>query len=335
MSSVLDKNILKFQKALNEQQYYEAHQLMRTIVNRHVKACEYDKAVDLLYSSSKSLLEIKQFASGGDLALYMIKVYDTMKLRPDGPSKARIIDLLRLFCPDEPTRKRLIHDSLMWSGKYGDTAIGDPELHHEVGKILAYESSFFSAEKHLILGTADSFGLFLSLLRGYFDRDTLDMACFYTSRAVFPYLMIYNIACALRAYNTMARHIADRRSTSTLVLSSSSADIILFPSLPLMNFLCFLILTCQRASADLFCTLKAHYEDALKQASSWKPSLDKIASIYFNIHTGPPPNNTWATLMNQLFGNDILSSNTNNTSSSRTSQQLPFNTHETLHETVD
>lgn len=141
----------------------------------------------------------------------------------------------------------------------------------EKKKLNYVESSFFSAEKHLILGTADSFGLFLSLLRGYFDRDTLDMACFYTSRAVFPYLMIYNIACALRAYNTMARHIADRRSTSTLVLSSSSADIILFPSLPLMNFLCFLILTCQRASADLFCTLKAHYEDALKQASSWKP----------------------------------------------------------------
>ncbi|KAG5513198.1 hypothetical protein PMAC_001568 [Pneumocystis sp. 'macacae'] len=319
---------------LNDQQYYEAHQLMRTIINRHVKAREYNKAVDLLYSSSKSFLEVKQFASGGDLALYMIKLYDTMKLSPNTASKARVVDLLRLFCPDEPTRKRLIHDSLIWSGKYGNTAIGDPELHYEIGKILAHEGNLFAAEKHLVLGTPDGFGLFMRLLCRYFDQDALDMACFYTSRAVFPYLIIHNIACAFRAYNTMARNLSDKRNVPTLVLSSSSADIILFPSIPLMNFLCFLILTCQRTSSDLFSTLKAHYEDALKQVSSWKSSLDKIASIYFDIHTGRPPNNTWATLMHQLFGNDIALPNTYNTSS-RTSQRLPSNTHETGHETLD
>ncbi|KAG4304001.1 hypothetical protein PORY_002524 [Pneumocystis oryctolagi] len=330
---ILDKNILKFQKALNEQQYYEAHQLLRTVVNRCVKASQYDKAIDLLYSSSKTLLEMKQFASGGDLALYMVKVYDLMKLKPDRVSKVRVIDLLRLFDSGEPLRKRLIHDSLTWSGKYGDIAVGDSELHHEVGKILAHEGNLFEAEKHLVLGTRESFEPFMSLLRGYLDQDVLDKAPFYTSRAVFPYLMIHNIACAIQAYRIMARHLVDQHNVTTQILSSFSADIILFPFMPLMNFLCFLILTCQRTSSDLFFTLKAHYEDALKQAPSWKQSLDKIAETYFGIRAEGAPTNEWANLMRQLFSSDLAPSD--NSSSSRSPQRLPSNTHETIHETLD
>ncbi|KAG4301241.1 hypothetical protein PCANB_002435 [Pneumocystis canis] len=333
MSSVLDKNVLKFHKIVDEQQYYEAHQFLRTIVNRYVKMGQYERSIDLLYLSSKRLFDAGQFASGGDLALYMIKIYHIIKLKPDAMNKARIYDLLRLSRPEEPTRKRMIHEALAWSGRYGNIPVGDLELHYEIGKIFTegidlinekvakyIEDNLFEAEKHLVLGENNSFELLMNLLCGYFDQDTFNTIPLYTSRAVFPYLILQNMAYATQAYKRMAQHLIEQRKVATQALSSSSIDIILFPSLPLMNFLYFLILTCQRAASDLFYTLKAHYADILKQVPSWQMSLEKIADLYFNVRPEQSSTNTWTDLMRQFFGAETSSCNA---------------TQEALHETLD
>lgn len=304
MSVTQDKHILKFQKAVNEQQYYEAHQFLRMIVNRHVKTCHYEQSVELLYAASKQLLEVGQLASGDDLALYMVNVYDLMKQKPDIAAKARILDLLRLYGPEESIKKRFIKKVLAWSSKWGNTVVGDSDLHHSIGMIWAQEGNLFEAEKHFVLGTNCSLVPLMNLIYEYFDEDALSTAPFYISRVVFPYLMLYNMAGAVQAYQAMTRHLIEKRSVTTQTLSSSIADMIVFPTLPLMNFLYFLILTCQREAADLFNMLKIHYAEALKQATAWQPSLDKIAEIYF--HIGPPqaPTHNWADWMRQWFGDD-------------------------------
>lgn len=49
----------------------------------------------------------------------------------------RLIELLREFPSEEPTRKRYIQEMIGWSGKYGPLERGDPELHHAVGSVYA------------------------------------------------------------------------------------------------------------------------------------------------------------------------------------------------------
>jgi hypothetical protein len=49
----------------------------------------------------------------------------------------RLIELLREFPPEEPSRKRFISEMISWSSKFGPLEAGDPELHHAAGSVYA------------------------------------------------------------------------------------------------------------------------------------------------------------------------------------------------------
>jgi hypothetical protein len=66
-------------------------------------------------------------------------------------------------------------------------------------------------------------------------------------------------------------------------ISSPSADIRIYPSLPLLNFIGLLLLACQRGSADLYKQLKVHYAAQLKAVPQWDEPLAHIAEKYFGI----------------------------------------------------
>ena len=84
------------------------------------------------------LLRAGQGGSGGDLARMLINdVYDKGEYAVNDENKKRVIEILKAFPRDEPTRKRYISEMLTWSGKYGEIERGDPELHHEVGSLYA------------------------------------------------------------------------------------------------------------------------------------------------------------------------------------------------------
>ena len=52
-------------------------------------------------------------------------------------SSERLIELLREFPSDEPTRKRFIQEIIGWSAKFGPLERGDADLHHAVGSVYA------------------------------------------------------------------------------------------------------------------------------------------------------------------------------------------------------
>lgn len=49
----------------------------------------------------------------------------------------RLIEILREFPAEEPTRKRFIQEMISWSGRFGPIERGDPELHHVAGSVYA------------------------------------------------------------------------------------------------------------------------------------------------------------------------------------------------------
>lgn len=55
-----------------------------------------------------------------------------------------MIEILRDFPSDEPTRKRFISETIGWSVQFGETERGDPDLHHAVGAVLAEGVLFFN-----------------------------------------------------------------------------------------------------------------------------------------------------------------------------------------------
>lgn len=56
----------------------------------------------------------------------------------------RLIEILREFPPEEPSRKRYITEMINWSSKFGPLERGDPELHHAAGSVYAEGIPFLS-----------------------------------------------------------------------------------------------------------------------------------------------------------------------------------------------
>jgi len=121
-----------------EGNYYEAHQQLRVITSRYLKSSDYTSAADILSNGSMLLLNAGQGGSGGDLAMMLLKdVYMKGEWECNEANKARLLEIHHACPRDEPTRKRFIQEMIGWSGRFGDTERGDPDLHHAAGALFA------------------------------------------------------------------------------------------------------------------------------------------------------------------------------------------------------
>ena len=90
---------------ISEGQFYEAHQQLRVISARYVKASSPASAVEILSSGACLLLNAGQGGSGGDLGLLMLDIYIKSEFPPDAENKARALKVLRAFRSDLRIRK--------------------------------------------------------------------------------------------------------------------------------------------------------------------------------------------------------------------------------------
>jgi hypothetical protein len=190
-----------------------------------------------------------------------------------------------------------------WSSKFGDYPAGDPELHHVAGSLYAEEHEAYDAEKHLMLGTKDSAEVLARMEYEWFKEDEAHTAALYAGRAVLPYLITANVRAANTCYRIFTSALSEDRQGQLGVqdVSSNSADLRVFPSIPLLNFLGLLLLAIQRGSADLYRQLTAKYASHLKDLDIWSEALEMIAEMYFGI-TKPRQSNPLMDMMSGLFG---------------------------------
>lgn len=108
----IEKIITRLQTRIGEGQYYEAQQQTRVVAARYIKASNWAEAIEILFNVAQSLLRAGQGGSGGDLSIMLVDVFDKAELKPDSASKGKLLTLLRLFDPEEPTRKKFIGDMI-------------------------------------------------------------------------------------------------------------------------------------------------------------------------------------------------------------------------------
>ncbi len=161
----------------------------------------------------------------------------------------------------------------------------------------------YDAERHLALGTKDSPETLARLEYDWYAQDDSHTAALYAARAVFPYLLTQNLRSANKAYLIFTSRLASsNKSLGVQDVSSSSSDIRLYPSLPLLNFLALLLLACQRGSADLFRTLTRHYSAHIKEVGIWDDALAQIGETYFGIRIPKAGNPLMDMMGSMLFG---------------------------------
>ncbi|KAI5862785.1 DUF410-domain-containing protein [Durotheca rogersii] len=299
----IEKIISRLQARIGEGQFYEAQQQTRVVAARYTKASNWEAAIDILYNVAQSLLKAGQGGSGGDLCVLLVDTYKQAELKPDPASKNKLLTCLRLFDSEEPTRRKYIGEMISWSSKYGEYPAGDPELHHVVGSLYAEEHEPYDAEKHLILGTKDSAEVLARLEYEWFKQDEAHTAALYAGRAVLPYLLTGNVRAANTCYRTFTSALNQDNQGQLGIqdVSSSTADIRVYPSIPLLNFLGLLLLAVQRGGGDVHKQLFTKYGTLLGEVEAWQEPLEMIAEMYFGIQR-PRQSNPLMDMMSGFFG---------------------------------
>ena len=153
------------------------------------------------------------------------------------------------------------------------------------------EGEPYDAERHLALGTKDSAEQLAKVEYEWYTQDESHTAALYAARAVFPYLLTSNLRSANKAYLIFTSRLSSsNKSLSVQEVSSTSADMRVYPSLPLLNFLGLLLLAVQRGSSDLYKQLAKHYAPYVKEVGTWDDALAQLGEMYFGIRIPRPGN---------------------------------------------
>ncbi|KAF2012696.1 DUF410-domain-containing protein [Aaosphaeria arxii CBS 175.79] len=282
-----------------EGQFYEAHQQLRVIASRYVKQSNWPAATDILFQGAQSLLKAGQGGSGGDLCIFLLDVFHKGEIKPDAASKGKLLSLLRAFPKNEPTRKKFVNETIAWSSKLGEYPAGDPEIHHVAGSLYAEDLEPYDAERHLILGTKDSPETLAQLEYSWYEADESHTAPLYAARGVLPYLIIGNLRAANKFFLLFTSRLAQKANLSVQEVSTSSSDLRVYPSLPLLNFLGLILLAVERGEASLFRQLKSRYASHLKELN-WDEALDQLGEMYFGVKV-PRQGNPMMDMLGNMF----------------------------------
>ncbi|ONH67257.1 Golgi to ER traffic protein 4 [Cyberlindnera fabianii] len=298
----LKRTLERFKAKIAEGDFYEAHQTLRTIANRNVRSKSYADAIDLLYHAAQILLKSSQPATGSDLTSYLIEVYVESETPVTNESKSKLIHLIQLFSPEEPTLKQVAVESVNWSVKFGDYKFGDPELHHALGSKLVENGALaYDAEKHLLLGTSASVPLYIKHIWEWYTQDDEATIGVYTLRIVVNYLLVSNIKAANDALATILKNIASERpSLTSEIVTESEYTVSIFETQPLLNLAQLLLCTIQKADQKLFKTLRARYNQAFAQAG-YNDAFTLLGEMYFGIAV-PKQANFLQDMMGSFFG---------------------------------
>ncbi|KAJ9075283.1 hypothetical protein DSO57_1037583 [Entomophthora muscae] len=302
-----DKTLKKLEVALQAGDFYQAHQIYRSVCNRYYNQKNYGKAIEMLYEGSLKLLEYEQYASAADLGTYLTKAYTASNTQVDPESSARIIAIIKEFPSSEKTRGFLITAALDWATKFGSLSSGEPLFHDALAAIYERDGNFLMAENHYVFGTEETSKAFAGLLYRWASLvEPLNFG-YFLARAV---LCMIDSGNATKATLTtrffvaeLIQHKPDLVSpdNSTDLSNIGEKDFVEF-NVPLLNFIQLLVLLLPKAGArSIFSQMRERYQAHLvTPAYSFSEVLDKIGEDYFGIRIHRPVN-LLQSLMSNMF----------------------------------
>jgi len=168
--------------------------------------------------------------------------------------------------------------------------------------LFGVEYEPYDAEKHLALGTKDSSEQLAKLEYEWYTQDDSHTAALYAARAVFPYLLTGNLRSANKAFLIFTSRLStENKSLSVQEVSSTSSDMRVYPSLPLLNFLGLLLLAIPKGTSDLFKQLAKHYAPHIRDVGIWDDAVAQIGEMYFGIRI-PRQGNPLFDMMGSMMG---------------------------------
>ncbi|GAB0088069.1 Golgi to ER traffic protein 4 homolog [Sergentomyia squamirostris] len=298
--------VKKLDSALEAQNYYEAHQIYRSIFYRYFGQQNYEELLELLYKGVQYFIDYSQKIIVADLTSLLVDVLE--KTSPRDDHKDWIVKLgfvLREIGPGVVEREILLTKIIKWSSSVNNTEakLGNPMVHKVIGQIMWLENNIEQAKHHFLLSKdGEGFAEMLvqmSITKAY--RNEIDLII---AQVILQQLCLKEIPTAQQTFNAYTKLHPE-------ILGEQPPY-----SLPLLNFLAFLLKLAKKSGKlESFHTLCFLYKRSTDRDPSYEKYLQKIGTLYFGAPTPHQPRSQglFGDLMNQFFqgfANDEPSSST-------------------------
>ncbi|XP_063971881.1 Golgi to ER traffic protein 4 homolog [Diachasmimorpha longicaudata] len=279
----------KLEASVNSGNYYEAHQMYRTLYFRYLGQKKYTDLLELLYNGAMLFLQRDQHASGADLGILFIDVLTRSETDTSKVYFEKITNLFSIMKQGTPERETFLHNALRWSLKHTNYKWGHPDLHKLFAGVFWQEKNYTLAKQHFIY-SHDGAGCAAMLVELHQQRGYSNEVDLFIAQVVLQYLCLHNASAAQEALESYtSRHPKINNGPPYL--------------LPLLNFLSFLLKTIQLSSHAMFLVLCEQYQLSLNRDPSYRVYLDKIAQLFFNAPApSPKRQGLLGNLLQSLFG---------------------------------
>lgn len=176
--------LTKLEASINSENYYEAHQMYRTLYFRYLGQKKYSELLELLYNGSTLLLQHEQHASGADLGILFINVLTQSGTEPSQVYFEKITNLLCIMSSSSPERDIFIHSALRWSIRGNEYKTGHPDLHQKIAQVFWKEKNYIMARQHFI-HSKDGSGYAAMLVELHEQRGYINEIDLFIAQAVF------------------------------------------------------------------------------------------------------------------------------------------------------
>jgi len=271
--------LAKLKTSLENGNFYEAHQMYRTLYYRYTAQKKHGDVESLLYDGAMALFAKDQGGSGADLSKLYLENLEAMASSGETKDEEKLRRVVRLYTsipPSLPDKDVFLSQAVKWSSDKQNPS-GHPRLH----QLLAYEFwklKRYPESRHHFLYSSDGSGCGHMLADFHSEKGFLREIDLFIVGTVLQYLTLKkHIAAAVALHSYAQRHPA---------LATSKTGNPPFKH-PLMNFVWLLLLAIEhKQSLAAFTTLIDKYKPSLRRDPMYLEYLDKIGQHFFGV---PPP----------------------------------------------
>jgi len=283
--------LTKLKISLDTGNFYEAHQIYRTIYFRYSAQSKLSEAEDLLYDGAVELFKKKQISSGTDLAKLYIEVLEKRDDRTeDEREKAfqRLASLFQQMPRESPDFDVFKAKSIQWTSSQDN-----PSCHSRLRQLLAYNlwsSKRYSESRQNFLYSCDGSGCGKMLIEFHKDRGYSSEVDVFIVNTVLQYLVLRKHIVAAWALKSYTENHPEIAKTSPPFKH------------PLLNFIWLLLLAIQqKETISAFSTLVELYKPSLQRDPGYFEAIDKIGQLFFGLPEPQRPRGMFSGMMDSFF----------------------------------
>ncbi|KAF7242867.1 hypothetical protein EYD10_10638 [Varanus komodoensis] len=184
----------KLRASVEKGDYYEAHQMYRTLFFRYMSQGKHVEARELMYSGALLFFSHNQQNSAADLSMLVLESLEKSDAKVSDELLENLAKVFSLMDQNSPERVAFVSRALKWSSG-GSGKLGHPKLHQLLAITLWKEQNYCESRYHFLHST-DGEGCANMLVeysssRGY--RSEVDM---FVAQAVLQgKLTVFTVLC--------------------------------------------------------------------------------------------------------------------------------------------